>query len=168
MSERTRAARLTPVSECASMLPIEPLLVPLDRDPLAVVRAAVAQPATRVIGVIDAAGVLVGVVSLQRLIETVVARVSPETLLAGAADLDEAARFGREIGARRMADIMQEPISIASDATVDEAFRLMHAKWQSGLHVVDGGGRPIAYLDLLELGLRYLEALEPADQATVD
>ena len=162
MTERTREARQTPVSHCAVLLPIEPLLISVDTDPLSVVRDAIARPATRVIGIVDADGILVGIVPLLRLIETVVARVSPETLLAGDADLEDAARFGTEIGARRMAEIMQPPISIRGDATADEAFRLMHHGRQSGIHVVDDRGRPVAYLDLLELGLRYLQAIEPS------
>lgn len=163
LAERTRRARQTPVSECVRLLPIELLLARQDSDPLALVRDAAAQPATRVIGVTDAAGALVGVLPMLRLVETVIARVSPETLLAGSADLEEAARFGHEVSARTVADVMLPPISIQETATIDEAFRLMHAEHQSGLHVVDDANRPTGYLDLLELALRYLEALEPPD-----
>jgi hypothetical protein len=167
MRDRTRLARHTPVSVCARLLPIEPLLVDQDVDPLSIVRDAAAQPETRLIGVVDASGVLVGVLPTLRLAETVVARVSPETLLAGLADLDEAARFGHEVGARRVSDVMLPPASVKGSATVDEAFRLMHERHLSGLYVVDDDGRPTDYLDLLEVTIRYLEALEgersPAD-----
>lgn len=165
MTERTRRARQALVSECANLLPIDPLLVSGDVDPLSIVRASAARPATRVIGVVDRDGTLVGILPVQRLVETVIARVSPETLLAGTADLEEAARFGKEIGAHRVADVMLPPLSIRGTATVDAAFRLMHAEHQSGLHVVDDDGRPTGYLDLLELALRYLEALEPTDSS---
>jgi CBS domain-containing protein len=121
-----------------------------------------------VIGVVDGDGKLVGVLPLLRLVETVVARVSPETLLAGDADLSEAARFGHEVGARRIQDIMLAPVSIRGSATAEDAFRLMHQRHQSGLIVVDDDGRPTGYLDLLELALRYLEALEPAAQPESD
>jgi CBS domain-containing protein len=156
------------VSECARLLPIDPVLVSLDADPLSIVRNAADHPATRVIGVVDGDGKLVGVLPLLRLVETVVARVSPETLLAGDADLSEAARFGDEVGARRIQDIMFPPVSIRGSATAEEAFRLMHERHQSGLIVVDDEGRPTGYLDLLELALRYLEALEPAAQPESD
>jgi hypothetical protein len=143
------------------------LLVDQDADPLSIVRDAAAQPETRLIGVIDANGVLVGVLPTLRLAETVVARVSPETLLAGLADLDEAARFGHEVGARRVSDVMLPTASVKGSATVDDAFRLMHERHLSGLYVVDDDGRPTGYLDLLEVTIRYLEALEgkpsPAD-----
>jgi CBS domain-containing protein len=150
----------TLVSECASLLPIEPVLIHADADPLTVVRTATSHPATRLLGVVDDDGKLVGVLPLLRLVETVVIRVSPETLLAGDADLDEAARFGFEVGARRISDIMLPPVSILGTSTVDEAFRLMHARHQSGLIVVDEEGRPTGYLDLLEVAVRYLEVLE--------
>lgn len=167
MSDATRLARRTPVSVCATLLPIEPLLVEQDADPLSIVRDAAEHPETRLIGVIDAGGVLVGVLPTLRLAETVVARVSPETLLAGLADLDEAARFGHEVGARRVSDVMLPPATIKGTATVDDAFRLMHARHLSGLYIVDENGRPTGYLDLLEVSLRYLEALE-ADPPTAD
>ena len=143
-----------------ALLRIEPLLVDQDTDPISIVRRAGEQPETRLIGVVDAAGVIVGVLPILRLAETVVARVSPETLLAGLADLDEAARFGHEIGARRVADIMLPPATVKPEQTIDDAFTIMHARHLSGLYVIDDAGRSIGYLDLLEVTIRYLEALE--------
>lgn len=166
MSDATRLARQTPVSVCANLLPIGPLLVDQDADPLSIVRDAAEHPETRLIGVTDASGVLVGVLPTLRLAETIVARVSPETLLAGLADLEEAARFGHEVGARRVSDVMLPPATIKGTATVDDAFRLMHARHLSGLYVVDESGRPSGYLDLLEVSLRYLEALEASPPAS--
>jgi CBS domain-containing protein len=166
VTDRTRLARQTPVADCVGLLPIEPVLVSADDDPLAVLRRSAEHPSTRVIGVVDGTGRLIGVVPLLRLAETVVARVSPETLLAGEADLAEAARFGAGIGARRIGDIMQSAVSIEGSRTADDAFRLMHAEHQSGVHVVDRDGRPTGYLDLLELALRYLAALEPPERST--
>ena len=74
------------------------MLVDQDADPLSIVRTAAARPETRLIGVVDSSGMLVGVLPTLRLAETVVARVSPETLLAGLADLDEAAGSGMRSG----------------------------------------------------------------------
>lgn len=161
LTTRSRQARETLVSACVDLLPIDPVLVSDDADPLTVVRQAAAHPATRLLGVVDAHGVLVGVLPILRLAETVVARVSPETLLAGLADLDEAARFGSEVAARRVSDVMLPPASVSAGQSIDEAFRRMHARHLSGLYVVDDAGRPTGYLDLLELTIRYLEALEP-------
>lgn len=167
MSERTRLARHSPVSACVALLPIEPSLVHPSDDPLTVMRAAWATPQTRVLGVIDDAGVLVGILSIVRLAEAVIARVSPEILLADAIDLDAAGRLGSTLTARSVADVMMPPASLPPDATLDAAFRLMHARHLSGLYVVDAEGRPTGYLDLLELTVRYVEALQ-ADQTSAD
>lgn len=160
MSERTRSVRRTPVADLVSSLPIEPLLVERDADPLEVMHRAAAQPQTRLLGVVDEQGVLIGVVPLLRLAEAVIARISPETLLADIVDLADAARFGHVVESRTIGDVMVRPATIKSTASADDAFRLMHERHLSGLYVVDDDGRPTGYLDLLELTLAYVEALE--------
>ena len=78
-----------------------------------------------------------------------------------------AGRFGGTLMARSVADVMLPPASLPPDATLDAAFRLMHGRHLTGLYVVDPEGRPTGYLDLLELTVRYVEALqaEPAGDA---
>jgi CBS domain-containing protein len=129
---------------------------------------AAAQPQTRLIGVVDPHGVLIGVVPLLRLAEAVIARVSPETLLADIVDLADAARFGHVVESRTIADVMVRIATVRPTATADEAFRLMHERHLSGLYVVDDAGRPTGYLDLLELTLAYVEALETERTPTGD
>ncbi|HEY4633859.1 MAG TPA: CBS domain-containing protein [Candidatus Limnocylindrales bacterium] len=160
MSDRARSARRTPVSALVSSLPIEPLLAEPGADPLEVMHRAAAQPQTRLIGVVDDNGVLIGVVPILRLAEAVIARISPETLLADIADLADAARFGHVVESRFIRDVMVRTAAVRPTATADEAFRLMHERHLSGLYVVDDAGRPTGYLDLLELTLAYVEALE--------
>ena len=165
MTEPIRLARHTPVSACQGLLEIEPLLVDRDEDLLVVMRRSAAQPATRLVGVVDDAGILVGVLPIVRIAESVVARVVPEALLSDISDVADVARFGRTIDARTAGEAMIEPATIRPEATIDEAFRRMHARRLSGLYVVDPNGRPTGYLDLLELAIRYVEAIEaaPAD-----
>jgi CBS domain-containing protein len=160
VSERTRLARHSPVSDCVAALPIEPALVHPGDDPLTVMREAWGHPQTRVLGVIDDDGVLVGILSIVRLAEAVIARVSPEILLADAKDLLTAGRLGTTLTARTISDVMLPPASLPADATLDAAFRLMHARHLTGVYVVDAAGRPTGYLDLLELTVRYVEALQ--------
>ncbi|MDH4142288.1 MAG: CBS domain-containing protein [Chloroflexota bacterium] len=167
MSERTRRIRHTPVQECVSLLPIDPLLVHPGDDPLEVMHRAAERPQTRLLGVVDDAGVLVGVLSTEGLAEAVVVRVSPETLIADIADIADAARFGHAVSASTVEDVMVTPATISETATIDEAFRRMHARRLSGLYVIDEAGRPTGYLDLLELTMRYVEALED-DRPPVD
>lgn len=160
MTGPIRLARQTTVAACQAILAIEPLVVALDEDLLVVMRRAATQPATRLIGVVDDGRRLVGVFPILRLAESVVARVVPEALMADITDVADVARFGHAVEARTAADIMLEPASIAPQATLGEAFRLMHQRRLSGLYVVDDAGRPTGYLDLVELALAYVDALE--------
>ena len=160
MSDRIRLARQTTVAACQALLAIEPLLAGEAEDLLAVMRRSAAQPATRLIGVVGDDGRLVGVLPILRLAESVVARVAPESLLADITDIADVARFGHAVEARTVRDAMLAPASISAGASIGEAFRLMHQRRLSGLYVVDPDGRPTGYLDLLELAMTYVEALE--------
>jgi len=166
MTEPVRLARHTPVAEAADLLEIGPLVARSDEDLLVAMRRSSAQPATRLIGVVDEAGRLVGVLPILRLAEAVVARVVPESLLADISGVADVARFGHAVEARTVADAMLEPASIRPDATIGEAFRAMHQRRLSGLYVVDPDGRPIGYLDLIELAIAYLDAIEAEQRAT--
>lgn len=145
---------------CQKLLAIEPLYVGAQDDVLAVMRRSARQPETRLIGVVDEAGILIGVVPILRLAEAVIARVVPEALLTDISDIADVARFSSAVEARVARDVMVEPAAIRGDATVDAAFHLMHLRHLSGLYVVDDAGRPTGYLDLLELAVGYLDALD--------
>lgn len=162
MSGGIRLARQTPVSVCQKNLAIEPLLVAPGDDLLLVMRRAAAQPATRLIGVVDDGGRLIGVLPILRLAEAVVARVVPESLLGDISDIAGVARFGHTVEARVVSDAMLPPAGIDPGATIADAFRLMHQRRLSGLYVVEADGRPSGYLDLLELAIVYVGAIEAA------
>lgn len=168
MTGRFSLARHTPVSACQQRLAIEMLLATADDDLLSVMRRAAARPETRVIGVVDAAGKIVGALPVLRLAEAVVSRVAPEALLTDITDIGDVAKFGHAVEARVVRDAMVEAAVIHPEATLDEAFRLMHQRHLSGLYVVDPEGRPTGYLDLLELVLLYVDALEAPQSPTSD
>ena len=136
------------------------LLIGVDDDLLVVMRQSAARPETRVIGIIDDTSKLVGALPVSRLAEAVVSRVAPEALLADISDIGDVARFGHAVESRVARDVMVEPAAVRPEATLDQAFRLMHQRHLSGLYVVDPEGRPTGYLDLLELVLLYVDALE--------
>jgi Mg/Co/Ni transporter MgtE len=136
------------------------LLVHPADDLLFVMRRSAEQPQTRLIGVIDDANKLVGVLPILRLAESVVSRVAPEALMADISDIGDVGRFGHAVEARVVGDAMVEPASVPPTATIDQAFRKMHTRHLSGLYVVDDAGSPVGYLDLLELVLMYVDALE--------
>jgi CBS domain-containing protein len=166
VSDRYRIARQTPVAVCQKNLAIEPLLVEPDDDLLAVMRRAAAQPATRLVGVVDPDGRLIGMLPILRLAESVVARVVPEAFLGDISDIAGAAQFGHTVEARVVKDAMLPPATVQPTATLVDAFRLMHQRRLSGLYVVDANGRPTGYLDLLELAIVYVEAIEASERET--
>jgi CBS domain-containing protein len=160
VTDRSRLARQTPVSDTQHLLAIEPLLADEGEDLLRLLHRCLDQPATRLVGVVDTSKRLIGVIPILRLVESVVARISPESLLADIADIADVARFGHAVEARTAADAMLEPAAIAPDASIGEAFKLMHQRRLSALYVVDEGNRPTGYLDMLELAALYVAALE--------
>ena len=139
--------------------------MPQATDVLAAIRTAAAHPETRVIGVTDDHGRLVGVVPILRLAEAAVARAAPEALMSSLVELDDIAQFSHAIDARTIGEAMLPPAAIAPTATIDEGFRRMHQRHLSGIYVVDQDGRPVGYLDLLELALVYADALEGEAQS---
>ncbi len=165
MSERTRLARDTPVAVCQGQLGIEPLIARADEDVLTAMRRSAAQPETRVVAITDAAGIVVGVLPILRLAEAVIARVAPESLLTDINDMADVTRFESAVEAKVVGDVMIEPATIVGEATADQAFQLMQRRRLSGLIVVDADGRPTGYLDLLELALLYVDALEAGPAA---
>ncbi len=160
MTGRFSLARHTPVSACQQRLAIEMLLVGADDDLLLVMHRSAVQSETRVIGVLDESGRLAGVLPVLRLAEAIISRVAPEALLTDISDIVDVADFGHAVEARVVRDVMLEPTMVRPEATLDEAFRLMHQRHLSGLYVVDPNGRPTGYLDLLELVAVYVDTLE--------
>lgn len=141
----------TPITAAEDLLAIEPVLVAADDHLDAVIRRAGSAPATRVLGVVDASGVLIGVVTSHDLVAAVVGRLAPGALLARIHDVDGMGEYGRYVEATVAGDLMRPPAALPQSATLAEAFRLMHLRDLSGVYVVDEEGRPTAYLDGLEL-----------------
>ncbi|MBA2569726.1 MAG: CBS domain-containing protein [Chloroflexi bacterium] len=170
MSEREqhRLAKRTTVAEIDHHLDIGPNIVRADEDLLSVARRAIAQPHTRLLAVVDTDQRIVGVIPVLRVVEEIVAHVSPESLMAEVKDLASAGRFGREVGARVAGDLMSAPVTLRPDSTVGNAFRAMHEHRYSGLPVVDDERHVIGYIDLLELALRYLEDFPELARSVTD
>jgi CBS domain-containing protein len=133
--------------------------MPATMDVLTAIRHAAVHPETRVIGVVDGTGRLIGVLPILRLAEAVVARVAPEAIMSTLTSLEDIADFSHAIDARTVGEAMLPPIAVPPTATIEEAFRRMHERHHSGIHVVDDDGRPVGYLDLLELALVYADVL---------
>lgn len=146
-----RLDRTASVADCVQLLAIEPLLVHPDDDLLDVLRRAARQPSTRLIGVVDDEGVMVGVIRIRDLVEDVLANTIPEALMSDLTSVDDVARFGHQVESRTARDAMLPPAVVPPDASVVAAFRRMLRDGLSGVYVVDPDGRPTGYLDRLEL-----------------
>jgi CBS domain-containing protein len=90
-------------------------------------------------------------VTAHDLVAAVVGRLAPGALLPGIHDIDGMGEYGRYVEAKVAGDLMRPPATLPHSATLAEAFRLMHLRHLSGVYVVDAAGRPVAYLDGLEL-----------------
>ena len=158
--ERVRAAGASRLRPASNRLDIGPLLVHADDDLLDVARRAAAQPATRLIGVVDDENRLLGVLPTLRVVEDVIARVDPGALMTDIADIADVARFSHAVEARTAGDAMQEPFAALPTATVGEVFRLLRERHLSGIYVVEPDRRVVGYMDLLELAVLYLDVLK--------
>jgi CBS domain-containing protein len=148
----------TPISAAEGLLAIEPVLVAADDHLDLVIRRAGASPSTRVLGVVDTTGVLIGVVTSHDLVAAVVGRLAPGALLAQIHDADGVGQYGRYVEATVAGDLMGPPAALPATATLAEAFHLMHLRHLSGVYVVDAAGRPTGYLDGLELAAAVVAA----------
>lgn len=149
--------RRTRVGQSERALAIEPLLLPPELDVVDGLLEASRRPETRVIGVVDPDGHLVGILPIAELVTAVLGRLMPEAFLSDIGDITQAAEFGHAVRARRVGEAMLPPISVRPEASVTEALHLMHERNLSGLYVVDIDGRPTGYLDLLELAASVIE-----------
>lgn len=167
MPEAHRLLKRTAIRDVEGVLDIEPNIVHASDQLVDVARRAFARPSTRVLSVVDAEDRLVGLLPVLRVVEEIVARVAPEQLLADISTVEQASRFAEEVTARTVGDLMLAPLFLRLDDTVSDAFSAMHVHHLSGLPVVDEDRRVVAYVDVLELALRYLEELQPgADQSS--
>lgn len=141
----------TPITAAERLLAIEPVLIRADDHLDAVIRRAGASPATRVLGVVDSSGVLIGIVTSHDLVAAVVGRLAPGALLTEIRDVDGVDAYARFVEATVAGDLMQPPAALPELATMAEAFHLMHQRHVSGVYVVDAAGRPTGYIDGLEL-----------------
>jgi CBS domain-containing protein len=148
----------TSIAAAEGLLAIEPVLIEPDDHLDAVIRRAGASPGTRVLGVVDAGGTLIGVVTSHDLVASVVGRIAPGALLTRIHDIDGVSEYGRYVEATVARDLMQPPAGLPGTATLADAFHLMYLRGLSGVYLVDATGRPLGYLDGLELAAALVSA----------
>ena len=162
----------TSISKVASLLRGSDAIVVRSEDSLQhLASVAVERPGCRVIAVIDGDGRLAGLVPVRLLVNDIFLKIVPEEFLGVIHDVDDALEYAQHIGARTAGDIMLEPVAVRGEASVRDAFELMHKARLNGLPVVDADAKVVGYLDQLELLLAWIGAtgrdalLRPTDQS---
>ncbi len=103
------------------------------------------------VAVVNAAGILQGIIPLRVLLDQMFLRVAPEEFLTEILDRERVEHYGRMVRARTARELMEEPVYVTAEDTIRVAFARMHDHDLEGLPVVDEELRPVGYLDRLEL-----------------
>jgi CBS domain-containing protein len=112
----------------------------------------------RTAAVVDKKGVVVGIIISRMLAEHFFVEEFPAVTFGEVADLQsslDAVRVGQRFNTA--GEMMGEPVVVKLDDSLHDAFVRIHATHAAGLPVVDGEGRPVAYLDLMTLALLHRE-----------
>jgi len=159
----------TPIAEADTVLRMEPVIVRAGVSLHEVAEAAVENTGCRVIAVVDADDLLIGVIPIRVLVNDIFLKIVPEEFLGEILDYEGALKYAQHIGARVAGDIMQPPVSVRREEPVRDAFERMHAAKLNGLPIIDDSNRVVGYVDQLELLLVWVRAsgrqglLEPSE-----
>lgn len=150
--------RNTPVAEVEKLFSLRPLVVHESDTLRRVAEVAVSDPQVRVVCVVDADERLVGLISLQAVVNDIYLHISPEEFLAQATDLADVAEFAKRSGATRARDAMQSPVWVQPHDTVHTAFKRLCDSQLDGLPVVDTELHVRGYINLTALLAVWLRA----------
>jgi len=113
------------------------------------------------IAVVDAAGILAGIIPVDTVLEDLLLRALPEEFLSDVRDMERVAELMKEQQAKTAGDLMRPSASVEAGATVREAFHAIHRAGVRGLPVVDEHGHVSGYVGLFQLLLAWLEGQPP-------
>lgn len=148
----------------------EPIVVRAGDSLRELAARAVRNPACRVLSVVDDEERLCGLVTVSDLLEDVFLKVVPEESLGAIEDVPDALRYAAHIGARTAADIMREPVWVTATDSLRTIFHRLHPTDITGVPIIDGDRRVIAYIDQLELMMAWIGSsgrgvlLAPSDE----
>jgi len=149
------------VAEAAALLPTEPLAVSPQASVAELVERLAERPSVHTIAVVDEAGRLIGIIPLSRLVDDLFLRVAPEVFLRHLLDAKAGPEDLQAHTARTAGELMEAPLSVRETSTVRDAFRIMREHHLEAIPVVDEEQRVVGELDLIELLLLWLRALQP-------
>lgn len=149
------------VAEADHLMGVEPILARPEETLLAVAKKIVDHPEGRVACVVDAGGVLLGLLPVADLAFAAFVHVMPEVFLRHANDLAHSAQFAALSHGRTAGEVMRPPVALRPGDTLEAAFgRLLGADLE-GLPIVDADRRVIGYLNLPEFLCAWLANCPP-------
>jgi CBS domain-containing protein len=119
--------------------------------------------AVRTVAVLDAEGIVVGTVSVRQTCEAMFDDLFPAAALGEVADLESALEVMDEMRHMTAGELMSGPAVAQLSDTVRDAFICLHRAHLTGLPVVDADGRPVGYLDHLDMVPIWLERFGAGD-----
>ncbi len=156
-----RRFELMTVAEADRLMAVEPTLARPEEPLLAVARRVVDRPECRVVCVVDAGGVLLGLLPVADLAFAAFVHVMPEVFLRHANDLTHGGEFAALSHGRTTGEVMHPPLALRPGDTLEDAFgRLLGARLE-GLPIVDDAGRVIGYLNVPEFLCAWLTNCAP-------
>ncbi|OGO39730.1 MAG: hypothetical protein A2Z04_08415 [Chloroflexi bacterium RBG_16_57_9] len=150
--------RNTPVTEVEKLSALLPVIVHETDSLRTVAEVALSNPLVRVVCVVDKDERLVGLISLQAVLNDIYLRISPEEFLSDTTDLAQVAEFATRSRVARACDAMQGPVWVKRHETVREVFKKLRDSELEGLPIVDDELHVIGYINITELLAVWLRA----------
>lgn len=144
--------RETPLADVLPLLPnTQPLLIKEDDSLGSATMLASDRQEIDTFAVVDDNGILSGVLTVDDLVEDMLADLIPEEYLPDVTGLSELLSAHRPFVKHRIvSEIMDEACSVTEEDSVETAVHLMHARKLRGVPVVNRQGEVVAYLDMFD------------------
>lgn len=149
------------VASADHLMAVEPILAYPHETLQAVARKMVAHPEGRIACVVDAGGVLLGLLPVTDLAFAAFVHVMPEVFLRHANDLAHSTRFAALSHGRTAGEVMRPPLALHPADSLEDAIDVLLAADIEGLPIVDGANRVVGYLDLSEFLCTWLANCSP-------
>ena len=158
-------SRETPLADVLPLLPnTQPLLVRENASLRSAAVLASNEQEVDTFAVVDDRGILIGVLTVDALVEDVLADLIPEEFLPDMTSLSELLSAPHPFVKHRIVgEIMSEACSVTEQDTVETAIHRMHAGKLRGIPVVDGEGKVTVYLDLFDTLIAWMRS-EPDNE----
>lgn len=129
----------------------QPTIVSVDTPLREVVKAFLANPNVPIVCVVNREDRLVGVIQEVWFAEMMLIPTMPEKFIQAPEEYEKAIAYARMDPDQKAFDIMEDPIFVNNEASLEEAFFSMHECEATGLPVVNKHYRVVGYLSLSEL-----------------